>query len=302
MSPVLTNTLTGPVGDRLSTEALSRAGDPLSPASPERSRFDGTHTVHGLPTSLLGTGHHREDTTRIRVPVPGAEWALRAYLYLPPLPSGNGGRRWVVDFGGVEGLALITESDGSVRAVLQPRDLAAEERVGTAIAGSGRAPTSPGWLRLELRRSEGLVLRLYSEHETGPPLEMRWASVPSGEVSLTGFRYRARPTLYWGDQGAAVRDLQRELLDLGYDLGAWGADGDFGNATWDAVVSFQEDHGLTPVDGSPGPETRAAIDLASGNEYPPVWWSHLVVNDDGWPGPESAPESGRAPLVPGLPL
>lgn len=302
MSGVLRNTLTGPVGDTLSSSALSRSGDPLTVLTPARSRFDDTHTVHGLPSSRLGTGHHRGDTARIRVPSPGSVWALRAYLWLPTMPSGDGSRHWALTIGDADGLVLSTATNGSVNAVLQGRDLAAEERTGSVSSGSGRSPGTNGWIRLELRRSANLALRLYDEHETERALELTWPSAPNGDLLLTGFRYRARATLYWGDQGTAVRDLQRELLDLGYDLGVWGADGDFGNATRNAVMAFQDTHGLDPVDGIPGPETRAAMDLALGNEYPPLWWSHLAVSDGDWLGPAPAPEVRRAPLVPGLPL
>ncbi|WP_204366947.1 peptidoglycan-binding domain-containing protein [Nocardiopsis ganjiahuensis] len=68
------------------------------------------------------------------------------------------------------------------------------------------------------------------------------------------------------------------------------------------MAAFQDAHGLDPVDGVPGPETRAAVDLALSNKYPPLWWSHLAVSDGDWLGPASAPEVRRAPLVPGLPL
>jgi hypothetical protein len=64
-----------------------------------------------------------------------------------------------------------------------------------------------------------------------------------------------------GMGGDAVRVLQRELLSLGYDLGADGADGVFGDVTFQAVKAFQRDHGLT-VDGIVGPSTGAALAAA----------------------------------------
>lgn len=45
-----------------------------------------------------------------------------------------------------------------------------------------------------------------------------------------------------GAKGDQVRELQSRLISLGYDLGKWGADGDFGNATVRAVMEFQQDH------------------------------------------------------------
>ena len=48
------------------------------------------------------------------------------------------------------------------------------------------------------------------------------------------------------------------MLKLGYDVGSYGVDGDFGNDTYDAVVKFQEDHNLLK-DGEVGPNTYEAI-------------------------------------------
>lgn len=64
-----------------------------------------------------------------------------------------------------------------------------------------------------------------------------------------------------GSTGTAVREYQEKLQRLGYDLGRWGADGDFGTDTYNAVVQFQRDHGLD-VDGEIGPMTMEAIDQA----------------------------------------
>lgn len=64
-----------------------------------------------------------------------------------------------------------------------------------------------------------------------------------------------------GDEGSAVKELQSWLLQIGYDLGKWGADGDFGDATEMAVRQFQKDHGCE-VDGKVGPETLTALEKA----------------------------------------
>ena len=45
-----------------------------------------------------------------------------------------------------------------------------------------------------------------------------------------------------GDQNSDVKVLQMRLNDLGYSVGT--ADGDFGGKTYDAISSFQQDHGL----------------------------------------------------------
>lgn len=74
----------------------------------------------------------------------------------------------------------------------------------------------------------------------------------------------SHPLLRKGSKGSAVQELQRELIELGYDLSPWGADGDFGNKTRSAVIQFQTEHGLE-IDGVVGPMTWAALDEASGH-------------------------------------
>lgn len=61
-----------------------------------------------------------------------------------------------------------------------------------------------------------------------------------------------------GSKGDAVQYLQNLLLMLGYDLGKWGADGDFGSKTQAAVKAFQKSKGLT-ADGIVGPKTWEAL-------------------------------------------
>jgi peptidoglycan hydrolase-like protein with peptidoglycan-binding domain len=39
-----------------------------------------------------------------------------------------------------------------------------------------------------------------------------------------------------GKEGNDVKLLQEKLLKLGFDLGPWGADGDFGSSTENAVI------------------------------------------------------------------
>lgn len=51
-----------------------------------------------------------------------------------------------------------------------------------------------------------------------------------------------------------VRKVQKRLMELGYSVGRYGADGVFGNDTKKAVMSFQRTHGLG-VDGIVGPLT-----------------------------------------------
>ena len=61
-----------------------------------------------------------------------------------------------------------------------------------------------------------------------------------------------------GRDGDDVMALQKALIALGYSVGSYGADGDFGNATEQAVIRFQRDNGLDD-DGEVGPLTVNAI-------------------------------------------
>lgn len=68
-----------------------------------------------------------------------------------------------------------------------------------------------------------------------------------------------------GSEGADVAELQMLLIRLSvkendedYLVGAWGADGDFGDATEEAVRAFQQDYALG-IDGAVGEKTLARL-------------------------------------------
>ncbi len=65
-----------------------------------------------------------------------------------------------------------------------------------------------------------------------------------------------------GAEGTAVLEMQKKLALLGYDLGAYGCDGDFGDDTETALKAFQKDHGLT-VNGRLNDATAKALDAAA---------------------------------------
>lgn len=72
-----------------------------------------------------------------------------------------------------------------------------------------------------------------------------------------------------GMTGDDVKELQTCLIGLDYDCGAWGADGEFGDSTQQAVERFQTAHGCM-VDGEVGPETLAALENAMEEAEAPV--------------------------------
>lgn len=89
------------------------------------------------------------------------------------------------------------------------------------------------------------------------------------------------PLLRLGSTGAAVRELQRKLLDIGYEH--MGVDGIYGPSTRGAVIALQRDHGLV-VDGICGPRTWAVVDRLAGG-------------DTGGSEPSQPPTSGSHPLL-----
>ena len=90
----------------------------------------------------------------------------------------------------------------------------------------------------------------YGEADTGFPSETTW-----------------RPTIRRGNKGDDVKYVQTVLYNLGYDLGSYGIDGDFGRATEAAVKEFQRDHKLNP-DGVVGPLTYEELEKANRNPVP----------------------------------
>ena len=61
-----------------------------------------------------------------------------------------------------------------------------------------------------------------------------------------------------GSTGSDVKAMQELLMQLGYKLPRYGADGDFGSETLAALTAFQKDHGVK-TDGKYGEETHKAL-------------------------------------------
>lgn len=67
----------------------------------------------------------------------------------------------------------------------------------------------------------------------------------------------------YGSSGTEVTNIQRKLSNWGYYYGA--VDGIYGYQTFQAVKLFQTKNGLS-IDGVAGPETLAALGLATGQQ------------------------------------
>lgn len=116
--------------------------------------------------------------------------------------------------------------------------------------------TGDEYTKQSARLAEGDILVTRSKGHTVVVLS-NGSKVGADEVVQKSDELGVR-TLRNGDEGEDVRDLQRYLISLKYPCGDWGADGDFGDATEQAVREFQKAKKLT-VDGVYGPKTHAAL-------------------------------------------
>ena len=94
---------------------------------------------------------------------------------------------------------------------------------------------------------------LYEDNsEVAPEVKPETEKTSKGE-----FTVKLR-TLRYGDKGDDVKALQILLLGNGFPCGKWGADGDFGIATQNALKEYQRKHNLS-ADGIAGPATWGSL-------------------------------------------
>lgn len=84
----------------------------------------------------------------------------------------------------------------------------------------------------------------------------RFAGDPVLEACAVDAHVMAPP-----ESGLAVRKVQWALLDLGFDLPQFGADGGFGVETANAVSAFKRARRIEPSDGKVGPRTIRQLDV-----------------------------------------
>lgn len=88
----------------------------------------------------------------------------------------------------------------------------------------------------------------------------KYEGEPVEEVIVLGDRL-----LKNGCEGEDVKQLQTYLIQMGYDCGKWGADGDYGDATEMAVIELQKDLDVE-ADGDYGSITHKAFMLIIGSK------------------------------------
>ncbi len=86
------------------------------------------------------------------------------------------------------------------------------------------------------------------------------------KAETTSTEETSRTILKRGMKGEDVRRLQRRLMELGYRLPRYGADGEYGGETAAAVRAFQADRKLA-ADGVAGETTLAALYAGMENTY-----------------------------------
>lgn len=318
MATLVSNRLNGPLGEVPNASTLAASGSAgtvsvasAAPAVGGRAEYSGTETVHGLSTIRLDSGHHRGNTPRFTVDLPASgPWWLRWYVWMPRLQDAGLGTnevRWLAHFPGSSmGFVVHATAAGNVGTRLQSTDLAAAA-VNWDVESGTSVPTGEWWV-IELS-SDGTNFTSRVSNATGSRTRVHtWNNRAfGGSVEITGYRYRRGVLLQPGDNDTrdgttAVTELQNSLLELGYPLPQWGADGDYGQETTNAVIAFQTDFGYSVVDGIAGPETLAGIDLAlrehRGDGYhPALYVSHLEVSDSGSPGLAAPPSSSASGVL-----
>ena len=115
----------------------------------------------------------------------------------------------------------------------------------------------------------GLIIHCSGEVKKGKPTDKGWTNwaIPKG---MEGGIVVWRPTVRKGSTGDDVKYVQERLIELGYDLAPYGADGKFGNKTLAAVKAFQKANGLT-ADGVVGPLTYEKLELAKPEPDAPLY-------------------------------
>lgn len=107
----------------------------------------------------------------------------------------------------------------------------------------------------------GRIIHCSGEVKEGKPSDKGWThyAIPKG---IEGGVPVSLPTLRKGSRGEYVTLLQTKLIQRGYDLAPYGADGAFGAKTEAAVKAFQADHPPLVVDGVCGAATWSALESA----------------------------------------
>ncbi len=161
------------------------------------------------------------------------------------------------------------------------------EGLDSVAGGAGRdaqapvsSPAEPKNPEIELTAHEQETDLRKTDAPAQPPADVKKDAVPTETVNVDlneldgiakSFGQKNSTVKYVGGGPQGAKDGSKEnlavqgaLAYLGYDLGDTGkdkngVDGDAGKKTRDAIVKFQQDNGIEPVDGRAGEDTVAKI-------------------------------------------
>ena len=169
--------------------------------------------------------------------------------------------------GEADHVGLVTETEGDLLTVVEGNlsDAVGERRLwagarfirGFACPDYASAATEDDLPSAPASPSGGAVSEADGRGNDGedkPPIGADAPLPPEGEACAPA----VLPILRRGDKGRAVQAAQLLLIARGWRCGPWGADGDFGPATYGAVYRFQQGKKLL-LDGEIGPETWSAL-------------------------------------------
>ena len=130
-----------------------------------------------------------------------------------------------------------------------------------AINGDAHTVSDKAWNSARELISQGRIQgHIMDDYEVSGHCDYSSKSCPGDNVypslgeNLGKDSAGSRPLLTDSSSGGAVVKVQKRLIELGYDLPQYGADGEYGPETAEAVRRFQRDRDIT-VDGIVGPET-----------------------------------------------
>lgn len=114
----------------------------------------------------------------------------------------------------------------------------------------------------------GRIIHCSGEVKVGSTNEKAWTdfAIPVGMDGDVPVPTPTHKTVKRGSTGEDVVYVQTRLIELGYDLSPYGADGKFGAKTEEAVKNFQRVNGLE-ADGIVGQKTYAALENATTDLY-----------------------------------
>ena len=158
---------------------------------------------------------------------------------------------------------FILEQDGKEPAKYQGDGIGNASHIGlvTMPEGEGAIHSSASRGCVCESRFEGKTIRNGGWNRVG-----LWADVAYDWGDSKPEPGTDKHTLRRGSQGAYVTLAQTKLIQMGYDLTPYGADGKFGAKTEAAVKQFQRDQGLE-ADGIVGPKTWEALDDGKAETY-----------------------------------